>query len=88
MAEQDNSEDVDVYISPRRFMGCTPGPKASRQKVFQENEEERAQEEKKKKSENVTLGIEEELDSPYDPKREGKLNTLNHLICNNITNSV
>ena len=31
-------EDVDVFVSPRRFVGRTPGAKAFRKKVFEDNQ--------------------------------------------------
>lgn len=34
-----DSDDVNIYVSPRRFVGRTPGPKATKQRIF---EEERA----------------------------------------------
>lgn len=32
-----DDEDVDIYVSPRRFVGRTPGPRATKQKIFEED---------------------------------------------------
>lgn len=32
-----DKEDVDVFVSPKRFGGHTPAAKATRQKVFEDN---------------------------------------------------
>lgn len=50
--QDDLDEDVDVYVSPRRFVGRTPGPKVTRQRVFEDDEAR-----KKKPQHEVTLGI-------------------------------
>lgn len=39
---QDQEDDVDLFVSPRRFGGRTPGPKATKQKVFDEELAKRA----------------------------------------------
>lgn len=38
MTEPEDHDDVDVFISPRRFGGRTPGPQATMQKVFEEEQ--------------------------------------------------
>lgn len=31
-----DGEDIDVFVSPRLFVGRTPGPKATKQRIFEE----------------------------------------------------
>lgn len=45
MDENEEKEDVDVFVSPRHFGGRTPGPKQTKRKVF---EEEQSKKEKDK----------------------------------------
>lgn len=55
MTEQNDKDDVDVYISPRRFMGCTPGPKATRKKIL----EEKQRKENEAQGEKINFGLED-----------------------------
>lgn len=34
--DSSDEDDVAVYVSPRRFVGRTPGPKATKQRIFDE----------------------------------------------------
>lgn len=36
LEEDDDSDECDVYVSPSHFVGRTPGRKATRQKIFEE----------------------------------------------------
>lgn len=33
---ESDDDDVDLFVSPRHFVGRTPGPKATKQKIFEE----------------------------------------------------
>lgn len=33
-----DSDDVNIYVSPRRFVGRTPGPRATKQRIFDEDQ--------------------------------------------------
>lgn len=34
-----DDDDINIYVSPKRFVGRTPSPRATRQRVFEEEQE-------------------------------------------------
>lgn len=59
IADEDmDDDDVDVYVSPRRFVGRTPGPKATKQKIFEEDNAENNAAKGKPPDNSIALGIE------------------------------
>lgn len=73
MADDSDHEDVDVFVSPRRFGGRTPGPKATVQKIFEEDKAERERENAAKQE----LGF-EGVKYNYDSERGGKFSHTNY----------
>lgn len=65
--EQIEKDDVDVYVSPRRFVGHTPGPKVTKQRVFEDNQRRK----NSAKKDDVGLSI-ESVKYHADKSGEGK----------------
>ncbi|PXF49824.1 hypothetical protein BWQ96_00476 [Gracilariopsis chorda] len=57
MEGNNDQDDVNVYVSPKHFGGHTPGAKATRQKVFEENLKRAAQEREAQKENQMRMGM-------------------------------
>ncbi|KAI0565482.1 hypothetical protein FGB62_17g217 [Gracilaria domingensis] len=55
MEEHSDQEDVDVFVSPKRFGGHTPAAKAIKQKVFEDNLKRAAQETQARREKQLSM---------------------------------
>ncbi|CAN8073588.1 unnamed protein product [Agarophyton chilense] len=55
MDEHSDQEDIDVFVSPKRFGGHTPAAKAIKQKVFEDNLKRAAQETQARKDKQFSM---------------------------------
>lgn len=73
MSNDSDHEDVDVFVSPRHFGGRTPGPKATAQKVFEEEKAKANAREQSQDEAMQALGF-EGVKYKYDSERGGTFN--------------